>query len=75
MNPTATTARLSAAVAPRATALAGAVIVTLALLGGIDGLALQQHAATELAQASQVEPVSSQTAQTAATAVAMAPRS
>ena len=71
MNRTAT----SAAVAQRATALAAAVVVTLALLGGIDGLALQQHAATELARAPQVEPVSSPTVDAAALALATAPRS
>lgn len=62
---------LFAAAAHRATAFALAAVVTLSMLGGIDGLATQQHAASELARTQPAEPAASPTA----VALVMAPRS
>lgn len=60
-----------AAAAHRATAFALAAVVTLSILGGIDGLATQQHAATELARTQPADSAPSPTA----VALVMAPRS
>lgn len=67
MNRTAFTA----STAQRATAFVAALAVTLTMLGGIDGLAVQQHAGTELARQQTVEPAASGTA----VALVIAPRS